>query len=372
MYTIDVNADEPIMLLNKQIGCTYNEDGQWDGIPYIDGAQFQEELLWLDTMGKKRIQVWINCPGGNVMQAMNIFSAMLKSKTPVDTYNVGIAASSGALVFMGGRKRVMSDYAQLMIHNVSGGEEDPQGTKAFNESCSKMLSAKSDLSEITTSYLMGLETWIGADDCFVNGICTEIECTKDSNKKHMPTSDIKAMMAFTNSIVETNISKLKPQTMVYTKITNKLKLVEGSSEDVIVSAINQLESDKQAAEQKLTEAEQAVEELKLKLADAETALAAAKLATETAEAEAAEVEATSKATAMVNTFKARIGDDAATISKWVNKAKVDFDGTKELLESIPLNKTANRVDVSGGGNANPQKVTAQSIMNEVKARLGMK
>lgn len=367
MYTIDVNAEEPIMLLNKQIGCTYNKDGYPDGTPYIDGAQFQEELMWLDSMGKKRIQVWVNCPGGKVMEAMNIFSAILKSKTPVDTYNVGIAASSGALVFMAGRKRIMADYAKLMIHNVSGGDEDPNGAKAFNDSCSKMLSAKSDLSEITTSYLMGLETWIGADDCLTNGICTSIESTKENNTKHMPTSDLKAMLAFTNSIVETNISKLKQPIMVHAKITNRLNLVEGASEDIIVSAINQLESDKQAAEERVTTAESALEETKTKLAEAEAELLAAKEATEAAEKEAADVEATSNATEMVNSFKAKLGDDTTVLSKWVNKAKVDFDGTKELLESLPLNKVSNRIPTGSEGGKRPLAVV--SIMQEIQNRI---
>ena len=86
-YTIDIDSDEPIMLINKHIGFDLDE-GQG-----IDGSLFQEELLKLDSLGKKRIQVWINSPGGVVMDGYNIFNAILKSKTKVDTYNVGIAAS---------------------------------------------------------------------------------------------------------------------------------------------------------------------------------------------------------------------------------------------------------------------------------------
>ena len=87
MYTVDTSADEPIMLINSHIGFD-PEDGMG-----VDGAQFQRELLELDSMGKKRIQVWINSPGGNVMDGYNIFSAICDSKTPVDTYAKGVVAS---------------------------------------------------------------------------------------------------------------------------------------------------------------------------------------------------------------------------------------------------------------------------------------
>ncbi len=87
IYTIDVESDEPIMLINKHIG---NDDQLGQG---IDGSIFQAELLRLDTMGKKRIQVWISSEGGIVMDGYKIYNAILKSKTKVDTYNVGICAS---------------------------------------------------------------------------------------------------------------------------------------------------------------------------------------------------------------------------------------------------------------------------------------
>ena len=60
-YCIDPSADEPILLINKHIG-----SDEKDGIG-IDGATFQQELLFLDSLGKKRIQVWINSMGGTVM-----------------------------------------------------------------------------------------------------------------------------------------------------------------------------------------------------------------------------------------------------------------------------------------------------------------
>lgn len=339
---------------------TTNEDGSWDGEPYIDGAQFQEELLWLDTMNKKRIQVWCCGPGGNVIQAMNIFSAILKSKTPVDTYNTGICASAHGLVFMAGRKRVMADFAQFMMHPVAGGNDDEKSMSAFTDSCKHMLSSKSNLSTELVGYMMNITTWLGSSECLEKGICTEIEVTKDSNKKNMPAADVKAMMAFSNNILNESLSNLKPITMSLLKITNKLKLVDGSNEEMILSAINQLEADKTAAENNLTEAQNKVAELTNELETANQALEAEKSKAEQAE------EATKEAAAvdMVNSFKNRIGDKPEVITKWVNMAKADMTYTKELLESIPLNVTNNKITT--GGEANVGSVTAASIMQEIR------
>ena len=65
------------------------------------------QLLYLDhSDSKKDISLYINSPGGVVMDGYNIYNAILRSKTPVDTYNVGIAASIAGVIFMAGRKDI--------------------------------------------------------------------------------------------------------------------------------------------------------------------------------------------------------------------------------------------------------------------------
>jgi ATP-dependent protease ClpP protease subunit len=208
-YCSNPDSSEPIMLLNKQIGMTCNEDGAWDGEPYIDGAQFQEELMLLDSMEKKRIQIWIVSPGGNVIQAMNIYSAILKSITPVDTYNGGLCASSAGLIFMAGRKRYMADYAQLMMHPVSG-ETDSKSYEAFMEMCTKMLSPKSNQTVEEIRAMLDAETWLNAEQCLELGICTCIEYTTDSNTKYMPqgstAENVKALMSYSNTFLNSKIN----------------------------------------------------------------------------------------------------------------------------------------------------------------------
>jgi ATP-dependent Clp protease, protease subunit len=341
------------MLLNKQVGMSYNDDGTYDGQPFIDGALFQEELLWLDTLGKKRIQVWINSPGGSIMHGMNIFNAILKSNTPVDTYNVGVAASIAGAVFMAGRKRYMCDYAQFMMHPV-GGVDDAKSMDAFKESCVNMLSAKAGLESTTISYMMDVTTWLGASDCLTHGIATDIEVTKESNKKYMP-SEAKAMLAYSNNIINTQINKME-------KITNKLNLVSGANEEAILAAINKLEQANNDATAAIAEAQARVESLESELATAKAALEEANAATEAAEEAQAETEATN----LISTFTAQIGNNPETLVKWTNLAKADFAGTKLLLESLPINKVAptpQNINTTG-----TPKYTVASVMAEIQNR----
>lgn len=362
-YALNIDSEEPIMLLNKQIGMTTNKENEWDGEAYIDGACFQEELMQLDGLGKKRIQVWINSAGGNVIQAMNIYSAILKSKTPVDTYNVGLCASSAGLIFMAGRKRYMADYAQIMMHPVSG-DDDAKMYEAFMDACSKMLSPKSKLSNEMIRSMMDSETWLNTDQCKEYGICTDVEATADLNKKYAGSQDIKALLSFSNNILN---SKINNKAMK--QVTNKLGLAESSNEETISAAIDKLNSARNQAEtrnteltEELTAATTARDEAQQKVDDLQAKLDAAN---ETIDAQT-EAAATATATEVVNSFKNRIGDKPEAITAWVNQYKANPEATKAMLEALPLNAKAPGIP-GGGGKTVPSKNVA-AIMNQINSQ----
>jgi len=122
-YCIDPLAEEPIMLILKHIGNVY--DAQGNITEYgVQGADFCSELLLLDNAGKRKIQIWINSIGGSVMDGYSILGAMLKTNATVDTYNIGVAASTAGWLFEAGTKRDMSDYATWMGHNPHSADGD--------------------------------------------------------------------------------------------------------------------------------------------------------------------------------------------------------------------------------------------------------
>ena len=128
----------------------------------------------------------------------NIELAILKSKTPVDTYNVGMCASIAGVIFMAGRNRIMMDYSQFMMHPTSGAD-DPKVKKSFEDSLSNLLSAKSDITQEQVTELMNETTWLNAEECLVKGFATEIEKAANVNKKRLSTQNVDNFFAFGSS-----------------------------------------------------------------------------------------------------------------------------------------------------------------------------
>jgi len=337
MYCIDQDCDEPIMLISSHIG---NDEAEGMG---VDGALFQRELLYLDSLGKKRIQVWINSVGGIVMDGYNIASAMLKTKTPVDTYNVGIAASIAGVIFMCGRNRVMMDYALLMMHRPNGSDNSNM-LNSMQDSLVKMLSAKSSLDETAVNDLMNVTSWINAEDCLKKGFATSIEHTHESNKKRMrAVTEVTDMhneaLKITNSILSHN---KKPDNKMLKSVTNKLGLTDDANENSILEAIKKIENKATEAVNKAEAMETENTDLKKKVKDAEDALKAAKDALEASETEAK----TEKAKNMIEGF-AKIGKiKNEAVAAWTAKAVTDFEGVKSLIEDLPINAVANKIEQS--------------------------
>lgn len=349
MYTVDPTVDYPVMLLNKHIGWD-SEDGMG-----IDGADFQRELLELDSMGKKGIKVIINCPGGEVMQGYNICNAILKSNTPVDTYNAGLAASIAGVIFMMGRKRIMADFASLMIHPPSG--SDKKSLDAISNSLITMMAARSNISETDVKYLMDRTTWLSCADCLEKGFCTEIEYTSEINKKRMPSiAATTALWKESNKILN---SALNINTSAMTKITMKLGLNDAATEDNVISEIKKIEDrayqsdvEKIAAENKLRDLQNKANAEKLELEGKLTGLQAIidsnkiqidkitnTLTGLQTEKDAAEKAAKLvKAEAMVKGYAkaGRIKNDATVITKWVGRAVDNYEETEDLIKEIPL------------------------------------
>lgn len=344
-YTIDTTVDEPIMLINREIGEDYG---------MIDGALFQEELMQLDTMGKKRIQVWINSPGGQVLNGMNIYNAILKSKTPVDTYCVGIAASIAGAIFMAGRKRYMADYGRLMMHPVQG-SADSKAYESLMSSIATMLQAKSKCNEDEVNQMMTATTWMTASQCFEKGFCTDIENTNTSNSKYAK-HDATALWAVANTLILNKTNKKMKQ------VTNVLNLNEDASEASIAEAVNALKSANNTLTSNNADLQSQLDAAKQNVIDIQAKLDASISEVETAKAEVVE----NNAKELIKSFSNKIGTDETNVAKWVNLAKNDLEGTKSILEGLPLNVVAPKQ--KDAGNETAPKMTAQSVMAEINAR----
>ncbi len=238
LYCHNPTAEVPVMLLLEDIGLDENGKG-------IDGARFLQELLSLEAMKPKSIEVWINSAGGVVADGYNIYSAILDSQTPVDTKCVGMAASIAAVIFEAGRRRIMNDYSWLMFHNPYGGE-DRQLLNIMKGSIAKMV-ARSGKPEDEILDMMKRTTYIYADEAKQMGLCDTIEASDQKNKKRLSqfTTEPRAFHREVNLVIN-KLFDINEREMTTTKITAKLGLTPEASEDSIREAIDNIINKAQA------------------------------------------------------------------------------------------------------------------------------
>ena len=103
-----------------------------DRILWVSGAVnqnmsdiVQAQLLFLDSVEKKDISLYINSPGGSVLCGLGIVDLMNYIKSDVATINIGMCASMGSVLLSSGAKGKRSSliYSKVMTHQVSHGTQ---------------------------------------------------------------------------------------------------------------------------------------------------------------------------------------------------------------------------------------------------------
>ncbi len=84
------------------------------------------QLLFLEKQDpKKDVILYVNSPGGQVTSTMAMYDTMQYVQPDVSTVCLGMAASGGAIILMGGAKgkRFALSHSEIMIHQPLGGTE---------------------------------------------------------------------------------------------------------------------------------------------------------------------------------------------------------------------------------------------------------
>lgn len=360
-YTVNPESDEPIMLIDRHIG--YDpEDGMG-----IQGDMFQRELMYLDSLGKKRIQVWINSPGGIVLDGWNIYNAILRTTTKVDTVCIGMACSIAAVIFQAGRNRIMNDYGILMYHSPFG-TDDTKALDAIHDSLVKMIEGRSGMSEVDVDRMLKRTTWIDAREALNLKLCDEIEASVDFNKKRAvpvaeaDTATAKAFFKDTRKILNSifNNSSSQKNSSDMKSIANKLNLNPEASEAGIMMEVDRImnrntsleaklddvieDKDKsmKAAKAELDEAKAKVKQLEDEMAKMKADAKAAKDAADAAETKNKENAAKEFVAEMVTGGK--IKNDAEEIKKWEARAIRDLQDVKDILAVKTIEKKAETIE----------------------------
>ncbi len=85
-----------------------------------------QQLLYLESQDAEApITLYINSPGGNIVDGMGIYDTMRRLSCPVHAVVVGMAASMGAVILSGcerGERRIYP-HGEVLLHQPLGGAE---------------------------------------------------------------------------------------------------------------------------------------------------------------------------------------------------------------------------------------------------------
>ncbi len=107
------------------------------------------QLLFLQSTDPKRdVQIFLNSPGGSVIDGLSIYDTMQYVSPDVATVCTGMAASMGAVLLTAGTKgkRSCLEHSRIMIHQPSGGMQGQASDMEIQYNFMKTL--QKDLYEI--------------------------------------------------------------------------------------------------------------------------------------------------------------------------------------------------------------------------------
>ena len=142
----------------------------------------------IDALDVDEINVYINSYGGEVAEALAIYSVLKRHSAKVHTFCDGFACSAATIIFCAGDVRTMGSIALMMIHNCMsylGFANSEEMRKAaedndkINQSSINAYLAVSNLSEEEIKDMMNAETWLTAQECLQYGFATEIADAED-------------------------------------------------------------------------------------------------------------------------------------------------------------------------------------------------
>lgn len=130
------------------------------------------------------VNLYINCNGGSVKEALGIYSVLQRCPATVTAYIDGFACSAASVIAMAAQKVIMPRNTAMMIHNASGGawgnskdlRKAADDLDVINRAAiqSYTMHAGDKLPEDELQKMLDAETWLTAEDCLKWGLADEL------------------------------------------------------------------------------------------------------------------------------------------------------------------------------------------------------
>ena len=144
--------------------------------------KFNKDDIGVDKNQRKPILLYMNTPGGSVIDGFGVVDAILTSETPVYTINQALCASMGFLIFIAGKKRYSMPHAEFLLHDGSSFTFDSTAKlidqvefdKKRQEMIKQYVVAQTKISEELYDENYRKEWWMLADEAKELGVATDI------------------------------------------------------------------------------------------------------------------------------------------------------------------------------------------------------
>lgn len=206
MFKVKNEAERATVYLYGTIGSDF-----WD----MDSSNTAKNFAaTLDELSPKPLDIRIDSCGGDVCEGFGIASAIQRYEGETTAYVDGIAASAASYIAVMADKVIMSDFAQLMIHNAwtytSGNAAEllvaAERLEAVDGIIAGIIAARSGMDVDDVRAAMDAETWYDAQSAVEAGLADEVVQTEQrvaacidpailSRYKHAPKAAIDALAA---------------------------------------------------------------------------------------------------------------------------------------------------------------------------------
>lgn len=137
------------------------------------------------------VKMYINSPGGQVLDLMSIIDAMNNITLPIETYCLGMAASCAAVLLSSGMKgkRFIGKNSHILLHQIStcscgqieDAERDIEFAKKLNEQILTILAKNTGKKKEDIRKDMDRDLWLNAKEALAYGLVDKI-LDEDSNE----------------------------------------------------------------------------------------------------------------------------------------------------------------------------------------------
>lgn len=160
---------------------------EWFGYPACCPRDIREQLSAAELAGEP-VELWINCYGGDVWAANDIYAQLKAFKNSVTATVTGLAASAATIIMCGADKVRAYPAAQFMCHDVEMGTYGDAGEhlasvemlEIGNNGLIAVYAARTGKDPAELRAMIERTTWFSAQDAKDYGLIDEIVADETS------------------------------------------------------------------------------------------------------------------------------------------------------------------------------------------------